>query len=128
MRRVRLVSWWCMRSAGADRRCNTARDGRQDLAMLSALTALLDFVWSVSNAVDQYRRQRALGLKMQWDKALATAGGCILVTGVGLGSLFAGLALDAPILGTSGCVVLIIGGMIGLIILVNRRWPRRPGE
>ena len=36
--------------------------------------------------------------------------------------------LDAPILGTSGRVVLMIGGMIGLIILVNRRCPRRPGE
>jgi hypothetical protein len=42
--------------------------------------------------------------------------------------LFAGLTLDVPILGTSGCVVLLIGGMIGLITLVNRRWPRRPGE
>jgi hypothetical protein len=96
--------------------------------MLSALTAAVIFIWFLGNAVRQYRRQRAMGLRMQWDKTLATAAGCILVTGAGLGSLFAGLTLDVPILGTSGCVVLLIGGMIGLITLVNRRWPRRPGE
>ena len=96
--------------------------------MLSALAAVVVFVWFLGNAVRQYRRQRAMGLKMQWDKALATAGGCILVTGAGLSALFAGLMLDAPVLGISGCVVLMIGGMIGLITLVNRRWPRRLGE
>jgi UDP-N-acetylmuramyl pentapeptide phosphotransferase/UDP-N-acetylglucosamine-1-phosphate transferase len=96
--------------------------------MLSVLVSVVIFVWFLGNAVRQIRRQQAMGLKMQWDKTLATAGGCILVTGAGLGSLFAGLTLDAPILGTAGCAVLMIGGMIGLIILVNRRWPRRPGE
>jgi len=96
--------------------------------MWSVLTSVAIFLWIVHNAVRQYRRQRALGLTMQWDKTFVTAGGCILVTGAGLGALFAGLTLDAPVLGTSGCAVLMIGGMIGLIVLVNRRWPRRPGE
>jgi hypothetical protein len=96
--------------------------------MSSVLLAVVIFVIAMGNAVRQYRRQRALGLPMQWGKLFATLAGCVIVTLLALGALFAGLESDQPALGVGACVILLVGGMIWLITWVNRRWPRREGE
>lgn len=95
---------------------------------MGTATAVVVFLWVLGNAVRQVRRQRALGLKFEWDKAFATAGGCILVTLAAIGALIGMMALDQPIPGTILCVLILAGGLTGLIVWVNRRWPRRPGE
>jgi hypothetical protein len=86
-----------------------------------ATIAMLAIV--IVGAVRQLRENRRRGIKFEWSKALVTGGGCILITGLGLACLFAGFALDQPLVGVGLTFVILIGGLIGLIVWINRRWP-----
>jgi len=95
---------------------------------MSSLVAVVVFLFVLGNAINQIQRQRRLGLAFQWGKTFATGGGCVLVTLVALGALLLAMHFDAPVLGAIACAVLLAGGLTGLIVWVNRTWPRREGE
>ncbi len=96
--------------------------------MASTVFAVVMFVSIAGNAVRQYRRQRALGITMQWGKLFTTLAGCMIVALIAIGALFAGMATDQLVLGLAACIIVMAGGLFGLIRWVNRRWPRRVGE
>ncbi len=50
------------------------------------------FVFIAGNAVRQYRRQRALGVTMQWGKLFTTLAGCMIIALIGRG----GAACSGP--------------------------------
>jgi hypothetical protein len=76
----------------------------------------------LSGAIRQVRENKRLGIKFQWAKFFATMGGVVVVMGLGLGCLFLGLSLDRPLIAAL-YLVIFIGGLVGLFIWANRRWP-----
>jgi hypothetical protein len=81
----------------------------------------------MSGAIRQIRERRRRGIKFEWSKGLATAGGCILVAVAGCASLIGFMAIDQPKIGCVLCVLVFGGGMTALIMAVNRHWPAEDG-
>jgi amino acid transporter len=100
---------------------------RAEISMTALATAIA-VCWVMLNAIRQLRENRWRGIKFEWSKALVTAGGCILITVVALGCMFGAFALNQPALGGVLVAVVMIGGLIGLVVEVNRYWPTRTGS
>jgi hypothetical protein len=91
------------------------------------LAFLVLYFIMMAGAIQQIRARRRRGLRFDWSKGLVTTGGCLLITCVGCGSLIGFMAIDQAAIGAVFCFVVIIGGMIGLTIAINRRWPAGGG-
>ncbi len=94
---------------------------------MSWLIWVVLYLIMVSEMIRQIRERRRRGIKFEWSKGLATAGGCILVAIAGCAALIGFMAIDQPETGCVLCVLVFGGGMTALIMAVNRRWPAEVG-
>jgi hypothetical protein len=79
-------------------------------------------------AIRRSRENRRRGIAFNWPKALATAGGAVLVTLLGCGILLAVITLGEPVVGLIAGAVALVFGLVGLVYAVNRRWPPPPDD
>lgn len=91
--------------------------------MTDLLYGLLIAGLALALAADMHRRQKASGIKTNWTKTVVTGLGSIIVSLCAIGVLVAGLESNHTIAGLILFVIVFAGGLAGLVILVNRRWP-----
>ena len=101
------------------------REARGAGLLTSTIFSVVIFVWMTGMAIRQIRENRRRGIKYDWPRALAAAGGSIAVALAGIGVLLAGLTTDHAAAGGIGCAAVMIGGMIALALWIKRRWPTR---
>jgi hypothetical protein len=95
---------------------------------MSSLLTVFMCLMILLGALRQIRANRRRGIGIDWPKTLVSAGGCILVTLVAIGCLLGAAALGNLVVGVMLFVVVLTGGLIGLVVAVNRHWPAATGE
>ncbi len=90
---------------------------------MGLLFSLLIVAIALTTAASMHRRQRAQGIKTNWTKTFVTGAGAIVVSLCGIGVLFAGMNGDHPGVAMILSLLVIAGGLVILVTLVNRRWP-----
>jgi hypothetical protein len=92
---------------------------------MAAAAILLVVLLTVAGAIRQLRENRRRGIKIEWSKTAVTGAGCILITAAAVGAMLGAAKLGQPEIGFVAFLVVFGVGLAGLIIFVNRRWPRR---
>jgi hypothetical protein len=89
--------------------------------MLSVIMALIVLFSSINQLRDVHRR----GVKVQWAKALVTVAGCVTIALAAIGTLIVAKSLGHFDAGVLVVLVVVIGGIVALIVGVNRCRTRR---
>ena len=77
----------------------------------------------MGHAVRQMRERRRRGLRMDWAKLAATAGGAIAVALAAMGAILGGMMSNRPALGAILSALIMVGGLVTLILWLRWRWP-----
>ena len=90
--------------------------------MGSLVTLSVVFMIAVQ-AARQIRENRRRGIRYPWARTAATVGGVLLMIAIGGGVMAGLISLNWPVAGVFGFFIVVIGGIVGMSVWVNRHWP-----
>lgn len=90
---------------------------------MEALGAIILVASTLLYAMREMRRQRRAGIRHDWTKTLVSILGVVVVTGLGFAAMFAASASGNAIAILAAFFLVWGGGMVALIIAVNRWRP-----